>query len=288
MAAQPAADVAIVMAYRAQSEALRARIAGVLHRIWASLTEYRAPQQAEFVKQVVPLVAAAQRQMSALTVGYHSAQRHAILGRTLKVRVDPKTVTGKAARGGVDPAEVYGRPFHLVWRQLDELPHEPGAIDQAIQSGLDRAVQIAQTDLQLTKMQTSAQVAEHDHSVKWVQRVLEGDYSCGLCIVASTLRYHPREAELKAIHPACDCSQRFVYGDEDPGLIVDPTKLADVHDRIHQRFGTSSSAAREIRGVKNDLGELVKYRDVLITHEHGELGPVLAVRGASFLGPNDI
>lgn len=284
----PARDAAVVVAYRQQTQVLRDRVAGLIERIWRALGEYRGPQQAQFVAQVVPLVLAAQRQMSSLTIGYHTAQRNLLLGRTLNFRVDPVKVTGKAARRGADPVDVYGRPFHLVWRQLAELPHEPGAIDQAIQAGLDRAVQTALTDLQLTKMQTSDTVAQQDKQVKWVQRVLEGPHSCALCIVASTQRYRPRATELKAIHPACDCSQRFVYGDEDPGQIVDLATLADVHDRVAQRFGSSSSAAQDIRGVRDDLGELVKYRDVLITHEHGELGPVLAVRGQTFTGPNDL
>ena len=32
----------------------------------------------------------------------------------------------------------------------------------------------------------------------------------------------------------------------------------------------------------------VAYRDVLVSHEHGELGPVLAVKGRPFQGPNDL
>jgi hypothetical protein len=30
------------------------------------------------------------------------------------------------------------------------------------------------------------------------------------------------------------------------------------------------------------------YRDLIVTHHHGELGPVLAVRGQHFDGPGSI
>lgn len=284
---QPAPDVAVVAAYQQRTQALRVQVAAIIERIWNSLGEYREPQLNTFVKQVVPLVLAGQKQMSALTVGYHQAQRNAVVGRTLTLRVDPSKVSGQAARNGVDPAEVYGRPVHLVWRQLAELPHEPGSIEAAIQSGLNRAIDTALTDLQLTKVQTSQLAGEQDSKVRWMQRVLEGPHSCGLCIVASTLTYHNGKT-LLPIHPACDCSVRFGYGDQYPDHILDPETLADVHETVADRFGRSSPGARTIPGARNDKNQLIQYRDVLITHEHGELGPVLGVRGASFLGPDDI
>lgn len=284
---QPAADVAVVAAYQQQTEALRAKVAAYIRAVWASLGVYRAPQQASFVKQIVPVVAAGQRQMSALTVGYHAAQRNALIGRSLTIRVDPATVSGAAARGGVDPAEVYGRPFHLVWRQLNELPRVAGSIEKAITSGLERAIDTALTDVQLAKVQTSMQVGQQDKQIRWMQRVLEGPHSCGLCIVASTQNYRNRPV-LLPMHPGCDCSVRYAYGDKYPAQIHDPTLLADVHDRVAQRFGVDNAAARAIPGTRNAKGQLLKYRDVLITHDHGELGPVLAVRGAAFVGPADL
>lgn len=284
---QPAADLAVVAAYQQQTEALRAKIAAYITAVWASLGVYRAAQQAAFVKQVTPVIAAAQRQMSALTVGYHAAQRNVLIGRSLTIRVDPATVSGAASRGGVDPTEVYARPFNLVWRQLNDLPRVDGSIEKAIASGLERAIQTAHTDVQLAKVQTSLQVGNQDNQVRWMQRVLEGPHSCGLCIVASTQNYHNRPV-LLPIHPGCDCSVRYAYGDRYPAQIHDPTLLADVHDRIEARFGASSSAARVIPGARDARQKLIRYRDVLVDHEHGELGPILAVRGAAFLGPDDL
>lgn len=283
---QPAADLAVIAAYQAQTRALRARLDVLVTRVWRSLGTYRRPQMQRFVKDVTTLVLAGQTQMSALTVGYMTAQRNAILGRSVTFRVNPRDVTGANARNGTDPRMVYERPFHLVWRQLHDQPHVAGAVNAAIQSGLDRAVELAMTDLQLAKVQTAAAAGSQDKLARWSERVLEGPHSCGLCIVASTQRY--RAGELLPIHGGCDCSQRTVYGEIAPPQVLDPTKLADIHDRIEQAFGASSSSARVIPGARDARNKLIRYRDVLVVHEHGELGSVLAVKGRPFLGPGDL
>lgn len=270
--------LAAMAAYQAQTQALRTQLTAYVQRLWRSLGSWRQGDIPRFVAQVVPVVAGAQRQMVALTAANLAQQRQlAVGGLFVPQPVDPKAVSGAAARNGTDPAEVYGRPFHLVWRQLDELPREPGSIDQAITAGMDRAVESAVTDVQLTKQRTAFQVLGRDGRVTGYRRVLEGAYSCALCIVASTQRYH--RSELLPVHPACDCSVQPIYGDADPGQLIDPDTLADVHQRIEERFGHSSSAARIIPGAKDGRGKVIRYRDVLVTHEHSELGPVLAVRG---------
>lgn len=283
---QPAADLAVIAAYQQSTQRLREQLQRAITRLWRSLGSYRRGDIRPFTRDVVPLVGAAQAQMSALTVGYLSAQRLAIVGRSIDVRVNPDRVSGAAARNGTNPHDVYERPFHLVWRQLDELPRQPGSIDKAIQSGLDRAVDLALTDVQLTKMQTAAAATSGDRLARWTERVLEGPHSCGLCIVASTQRY--RVGELLPIHGGCDCSQRTIYGKVAPPQVIDPTTLADIHERIEQTFGASSSQARIIPGARDARGNLIRYRDVLVTHSHGELGPVLSVKGAQFTGPYDI
>ena len=258
-----------------------------MRSLWKSLGVYRAPQQARYAAQVVPVIIGAQQHMSAVTSQFLAQQRqHALGGRALPIPVDVQKVTGSAARLGADPMAVHQRPFNLVWRQLDELPHEPGSIEQAIKAGENRAVSLALDDVQLAKNHTAADTAAQDPRVKYVRRILEGTYSCGLCIVASTQRYHP--GTLMPIHGGCDCGQEFLYSDKDPGQILDLNTLQDIHDRIEERFGASSPGARTIPGATDAKGLALHYRDVLVTHQHGELGPVLAVRGQPFLGPHDL
>lgn len=278
--------LALAAAYQAQTEGLRAKIERYVRSTWRSLRIYRNQQRAQFIREVVPVVNGAQRQVSSLTSAFLAHQRQIALGTPFKpAAVDPEKVTGSAARLGTPPDQVYGRPFDLTWRQLHDLPHQPGMIEKAITAGEDRAVELALDDVQLAKNHTAAEVGKADDRVKYVRRILEGPSSCGLCIVASTQRYHP--AKLMPIHGGCDCGQEFVYSDTDPGQILDLNTLQDIHDRIEQRFGASNAGARRIPGTGNYKTAL-QYRDVLVTHEHGELGPVLSVRGAKFTGPSDI
>lgn len=268
-------------AYQSATETLRSNLEQAISALWVALGSYRDADRTRFVAQAVPIVQAAQRQMSALTVGYHQVRRTLIVGRSRALRVDPAAVSGAAARNGADPAQVYGRPFDVVWRELAKNKGQPNYVENAIKAGLDHAVQLALTDMQLSKTQTSRQVMSDDTKVVGYRRVLEGSHSCGLCIVAATLRYH--KSDLLPIHPACDCSVAEIFGTEDPGKSFGVGQLGDVHDRIAERFGESDASARTIPGTEG-----LQYRDVLITHEHGELGPILAVRGQNFTGPADL
>lgn len=278
---------ALLYTYQQASQAIRAQVEGFVTAVWRSLGYYGNAQIPAFLQQVLPFIAGAQQQMATLTAA-HLAHQATVAVRVpfQPVAIDPVTVSGAALRNGTPPAEVYGRPFHLVWRQLAELPHEPGSIDQAVQAGLDRAVQTALTDVQLAKTHASQQVLEQDrYAIGW-RRVLEGAHSCGLCIVASTNTYHKRQ--LAAIHPGCDCSVAAVYVDSDAAERANRRLLGDVHQAIAARFGASDYAARAIPGAKDGAGNPIHYRDVLVTHEHGELGPVLAVKGRPFTGPADV
>lgn len=298
--AQRAAEAAALRyAYQQATQAIRAHVEGFVTAVWRSLGFYSDAQLPQFLELILPFIAGAQQQMATLTAAHLAHQQSAVLGVPFQpVALDPKLVSGAAVRNGTRPADVYSRPFHLVWRQLAELPHEPGSIDKAVKAGEDRAVQTALTDVQLAKTHASQQTLAHDGHVVGYRRVLEGAYSCGLCIVAATVRY--RKGELLPVHPACDCSVDPLYGTEDPGKYVDPMardengrlhvigELGDVHQAIKDRFGRSSSAGKAIPGAKDGKGRPVQYRDALIVHHHGELGPVLGVRGAGWTGPSDL
>lgn len=270
---------AAVTAYQAASTSLRDNLSAYITGLWRSFGEYRNAQMADFIGQAVPVVAGAQQHMASLTSAYLAAH----LGSP-PVYVNPAAVTGAALRNGVQPAEVYGRPFHTVWRQLgaakQAAPLDETTIDAAIKSGLDNAISSAVTDIQLTKTHTAQNIIATNRNVVGYRRQLEGARSCTLCIVASTRRYHVKE--LMPIHPACDCTPVPIIGGENNTAVLDPELLAAVHATVAAQFGADSTAARRIKGALKDNGSSVLYRDVLITHDHSELGPVLGVRGQNF------
>jgi len=266
--AQPQVSSAAATAYTLASvqatQALRERVAHAVTLIWRSLGVYRNAQMAEFTAQAVPLVEAAMAQMSSLTAGYLAL--HSQEAGFSAVPVGVPTPTVQSVRG-VPASEVYGRPFHLVWRELGA--HNP--VDAAIKSGLDRAVETALTDVQLAKTHTVQAVTLASPITArpyWYKRVLEGPKSCALCIVASTQAYHVKG--LLPIHPGCDCSVEPQWTAQ-PDQVIDPDLLAAAHDAIQEKFGLSDAGARN-----------PDYRKILLVHEHSELGPVLTVAGHHF------
>lgn len=323
---QSSADTASVTAALIASQGaaiarIRAQITARIAQQWRAQPNYRSPDA--FIAAVVPMVAAGQQQVAAVTAAYLSQMYARLTGAPVRTMgVPAEAVTG--LRKGVTPAEVYARPFHLVWRELAQAqarrdahyewsaptedepvrPPLPPAdyVDQAIEHGLQRAQNLAATDMQLAKQHAALHVMGHQTNVTGYRRVLEGAYSCGLCIVASTQRYHTDD--LMPIHPACDCGVEPIVGQSDrvvaamartaDGQLVHVGELPDVHDRIHETFGKDSSAAAWLRGVKGERGprggggKTIHYRDIVITHANGELGPVLAVRGQHFIGPREI
>lgn len=254
---------------------VRRRVLRTLLVLWAGLQGWRDADADAFVAAAAPVVEAGQRQTAAVAVAW--------LARFLQEAgldvpdVDFDAVTD---RRGVPKAEVYRRPFVTVRNAIAVT----GVVETAVEQGRRRLESIAATDLQMAKVATSRQVLERsdDRVVGW-RRVLVGSQSCGLCVTAASQRYH--KEDLMPIHPGCDCNVAPIIGDADPGRVVagqtedgQSINLEDLHPAVQERFGVSSRDART--GLD--------YRDVLVTREHGEIGPVLARKGDKFTGPDDL
>lgn len=258
---------ALIRGYAQVTAQMRLNLLTMLITLFRGLGSWRDADQARFTRAAVPLVSGAQRQMTSLTGAYLTALRADMLG------VRPNAVpAGTAAQvRGVDPDVVYARPFRTLYASLGEGREFPAALDDAVR----RLSHIAATDLQLAKTHAARAGLADDERVLFYQRVLVGATSCGLCVVASTQRY--RRGDLMPIHPGCDCAVAPVVGDQDPGQVINRRRLEDVHDAIEDMFG------------KSDRGrDPVDFRDLLVEHVHGEIGPVLARKGDRFTGPGDL
>lgn len=229
---------------------------------WDGLGNYRDPDIDRLVKAAVPVVSGAQSQVSALTDAYLSRVTASTLGAPMRVAGVRGAVRNPR---GVDPQEVYRRPGISVWTALSH----GASFTDAVKAGRERLWDIAVTDLQLSKTHTSRAVFERDSRVVGYSRVLGGGDNCGLCVLAATQRYHVED--LMPIHPGCGCDVEPLHGDRDPGQVIDRDTLDETNAALTERFGTD----------KPDL------RDVMV-RQHGEIGPVLAVRGQAFTGPDDL
>lgn len=260
----------VALVYQSSVEKIRTRLERIVAHRWNSLPEYRETNIATFADQVAPVVTGAQRQIGALTDAYLAAYETAATGTpTRPIGIAP---LDDLALRGVEASEVYRRGGPTVWTALSA----GKTLTEAITEGLDRMVNTAQTDLQLAKTHASQQILQSKAGVVGYRRVLEGSHSCALCIVASTQRYH--HGDLMPIHGGCDCAIAPIYAAYDPGQIIDPARLENIHQTIEDRFGVSDRGARDP----------IDYRDALVVHEHGELGPVLGVKGQNFTGPPEI
>lgn len=250
-------------AYAAQVKAIRARVEQFTQARFAA-GQYRDQDLARFLNEVVPIIKAGQQQVAALTDAYLAR----VLTEALGVPVPAQGLIDTTTLRPTAPDEVYARPFVTVRTKLAE------GLDftSAVNAGKARLTDLVATDMQLAKTHQTRKAYAGQDRVHGFQRVLTGSKSCALCSVASTQRYS--RGDLMPIHPGCDCSTRPITS-KDPWSQSDAdARLEATHAEVESRLGTQDRGARG-----------PDYRKQLIVHEHGEIGPVLAVRGQHFTGP---
>lgn len=267
-------QAAVYAAYQAASGRLRQALLHWVGTRWAALSSWRDPDADQFVSEVAPVVGAAQQSMSALTSSWLTQHITAATGQPPGVTMpDLGEVSGAGARNGADPEVVYRRPFTAgVWTDLSK----GRPLDAAVESAGHRLTDLAATDLQLAKTRTAQRVTASapGRIVGYRRELGPTEHHCALCLLTSARVYHKRD--LQPMHPNCDCDPVPVERGEQ---IAAPDPEA-VHQAITATLGGKYADAAG-RGRVN-------YRDIVVTYQHGELGPVLGVRGQHHDGPGDI
>lgn len=276
LTAEQAAILATQLAYEQKQAQLRQQLITAMLALWAGVAAARAfspAAAARFVARMLPISIGAQRAMSALTIARLSEQ----VRPPRPIRVLPEAVTTPEVLRGQPAEVVYARPFKEIRWQLSQ----GKTVEQAVEAGRRRAESIFSTDLQLAKTHTAREYldrASESPSVDVVgfSRVLGSNPNhCALCILASTQRY--RSFDLLPIHPGCQCDVAPIIGTRDPGQVIDPALAFNIHEVVRRDLGKSYVDAG------GRLGD-AHYRDIIITNDHGEIGPVLGVRGQNFAG----
>lgn len=253
--------------YAAVATALRERLLAFVTAAFEALGSYRDADADQFVERILPVVLGTQQQMATLTDGYLAQ----VVADLLGVAPVPAGVRLAQDLRGVPPDEVYRRPFVQVWTALSNGKDLTDAVSQ----GSNRLANITSTDMQLARTHATRQALADRPQFRFFRRTLRGTFNCALCVIASTQRYS--KERLMPIHPGCDCGVRPIPGDRDPGQVIDEGLLRAAHDAVAKGTGTSD------RG-----GRTPDYRAVIITRDHGELGPLIAVRRHDFTGPADV
>ncbi len=173
---------------------LRKAVAAGVAAAWTALPAYYEADVPVFLRTAVPIVLAGQRQSAAITDAY--------IARALErqpLGIDPSLVTGAAARNGVDPLEVYRRPFVTVWTALKTGSDYRDAVD----AGLARAVTMAASDVQLAARATFQQIQEQDQSIYGYARTADPD-ACEFCQLVDGA--YVKSADAMPLHNNCGCS----------------------------------------------------------------------------------
>jgi hypothetical protein len=237
---------ALTIAYQNHLAKVRSLTSRQVEHAWSSLGSYNRADVDRFLGRAVPQVQAGQRQAVHLTNAYMAR-----FSKGKLATLDMDSLTGAGVRAGVDPAEVYARPFVNVWTALGK------GVDYlaAVHAGLDRARSTAEMDVALSSRAASVAYAATDDRIVGFQRVPDGG-ACDFCSLVSGQRYH--SDSLMPLHNRCGCT-------------VEPLMGADRH------LFTGK--------LENDVvhGDGIS----VAVHEHGELGPLITNGADSFTGPDD-
>ncbi len=275
------------------SELLRIRQAssGLVEDAWDAYAGLGTSEARAFSASAAQITTAAQERTAIIAAAYLEANDSA-LGRSSQLVPALQPI-----RNGMPPELVYERSIIEARRRVaDGMP-----VTQALEAGKARSATTVRTDVVL---QNRSAIGAHAEGRPWVvgyRRVLTGQ-SCALCATASTQRY--RTADLDPIHPNCDCDVAEIYGEEDPGQVINRALLDDLQsaagddDRPDYWNGpylvdeNGTVRRSKVRTVRDSDGEIVRLPngrpkrervpgEILRTREsdHGELGRLLTDAG---------
>lgn len=263
-------SVAVLAAqHQALTVRLQERLKAIVAGLWDGLADVDDAAMADWLGQIIPLVTAAETHGAADMAGYLALVVAEMTNTPPRFAgVAANLVTGAIIRQGTAPEAVYARP--LI--QTRSLLANGVSIDEALQAGRVRALSLAATDTQSARVYAARHVMETEPRIQGYRRNLTGGHSCGLCVVASTRRYHKQE--LLPRHPGCDCGVLPIVGGHDPGQVINRPLLDQLHANVAATFGPDAV---------NLSADSDAYRGLVATYEHGEYGPTLMRAGDSHL-----
>jgi hypothetical protein len=205
----------IQQAHHASLLAIRETSAGLVEDAWDAYAGLDDVSARRFTEAAARISTAAQQQTAALAAGYLEAN-DAVLGRASSI-----VPTLPPIRNGVPTEAVYNRSIVEARRIVGN----GGNVDQALAAGRARATSTARTDVILANRGAVSAAKAGRPWVVGYRRVLTGK-SCALCATASTQRYNI--ADLQPIHASCDCDVAEIYGNADPGQVINRELLEDL------------------------------------------------------------
>ncbi len=254
--------VPLVDAFAAQRERLVERIIRLLRTELATFDGwYSDALVAELAGASADKVLVGQSGIANLTDAYLARVASLATDRAISPAGVAPGVSRSLRIGQPNLAAVYARLGpDFRWRRSQ------GADEPAARAAtLIRAEVMADTDMSLAFRRQVVNFNER-RGVERYRRVLRSEKPCGLCLAASDRLYS--KSSLLPIHGRCRCVVMPVSFSSDPGSTLSNSDLP----ALYQAAGGTSAA---------------KLKRVTV-EQHGELGPVLTVKGQQFRGPADV
>lgn len=188
--------------------------------LWAKHGGLNDADAARFAELAAGQVQVALVATARMVAGYLTASRR-LAG--VDDEVTPLDLADVTTLRGVDALEEFHRPTVTARVAISE----GKTFEEAMHLGGLRAGVLAVTDVALAQRAAVAGAGGGDRIVGY-RRTLTGA-SCVLCQVASTQRYH--RGTLAPLHSHCDCGIAEIYGDADPGRVINQDLLKDLKSR---------------------------------------------------------
>jgi len=260
---------------------LGVRVAGA----FTNLGSWRDADFEKFSAMIEPTLAGGRLQAAKLQIAFYQQMAKARGEAFATPSVSSSDFTVTKLRNGAASTEVYRRPFGDVYKSLAKGED----LTQAVALGGTRIQSIVSTDVQLARRNAGFMSRGSNDNIVGYARTLTGSENCALCSIASTQRYF--SDELMPIHPGCDCGEMPIYGDQDPGQVIDQVRLDTTYDSIEQQlkidpdFGARDAGLGKVINSPTEGEKLADYTELVVTRNHGEYGPTLSWRDQDFSGP---
>ena len=233
-----------------------------------NLGSWRDEDVSKFVQKLEPKFTGLKRAVKNSQSSFYDTVARSQGQEYTKTEISLGELTTEQLRNGVSFEQVMKRGFVDMRTALSK----GSSVKDAVNAGARRVKSLAQTEMQLARTHTNKKIRNNQKNIVGFARTLTGSENCALCYTASTQRY--RKGDLLPIHPGCDCGEMPIYGNEDPGQVINQARLDSIDSALEKDIETRFADRATLRNI--------------VVKEHGEMGPVLTIRNQKTTRQEDL